>query len=171
MERDFDYYLRRLEEIAFDLIDVLAEMKHDQLKEDQFFSNVQSEGKIIYFSKYVVKNGRILPSEEADDLDEQHEETKKEDNEAFLEFTEKELKKMPKNLKNEFKTGRLKAHIMKCKNKYYEIRVQLDKIRITASGVNLETAKERFIEKLNEYENAKHSTKTRIINCSPTKKI
>ena len=70
---------------------------------------------------------------------------------------------MPKTFRNEFKTGKIKARIRKCKNKYYEIRVQLDKIRITASSVNLETAKERFIEKLNEYENAKHAVKTRNV--------
>lgn len=159
MEGDGDYYLRRLETIAIDFMNVIMEMKNDKFKEAQIFSNVRSEEKIIYFPNFA-KNGRILPPEESDEPEEQ-EETKNEDNEVFLEFTEKEMKKMPKTFRNEFKTGKIKARIRKCKNKYYEIRVQLDKIRITASSVNLETAKERFIEKLNEYENAKQSTKTR----------
>jgi integrase len=162
MEGDGDC-LQRLEEITFELIDVVAKIKHNKLKEDQFFSNVRSEGKIIYFPNYFAKNGNILQPEESDEPEEQQEETKNEDNEAFLEFTEKEMKKMPKTFRNEFKAGKIKARVRKCKNKYYEIRVQLDKVRITASSVNLETAKERFIEKLNEYENAKHALKTRNV--------
>ncbi len=159
MEGDGDYYLRRLETIAIDFMNVIMEMKNDKFKEAQIFSNVRREEKIIYFP-YFTKNGNIFPSEESDEPEEQ-EERKNEDNEVFFNFTEKEMKKMPKTFRNEFKTGKIKARIRKCKNKYYEIRVQLDKIRITASSVNLETAKERFIEKLNEYENAKQSTKTR----------
>lgn len=148
MEGDGDYYLRRFEEIAYEFIDVLAEMKHNKLKEDQFFSNVRNEGKIIYFPNLFAKNGNILPPEESDESEEQ-EETKNEDNEAFLEFTEKEMKKMPKTFRTEFKTGKIKARVRKRADGRYEIRCQIKKQKITATSKALEVAKQKFIERLN----------------------
>ncbi len=144
-----DGYRRRLKDITADLMALVRDMENDEHKKEQQFRIVQPGERIIAFP-----NLATAPKEE--------DKTENEDNEVFLEFTEKEMKKMPKNVRNEFKTGKIKAHIRKCKNKYYEIRVQLDKIRITASGTDLETAKKKFLEKLNQYESdrtaKKHNT-------------
>ena len=144
-----DGYRRRLKDITADLMALVRDMENDEHKKEQQFRIVQPGERIIAFP-----NLATAPKEE--------DKTENEDNEVFLEFTEKEMKKMPKNFRNEFKTGKIKAHIRKCKNKYYEIRVQLDKIRITASGTDLETAKKKFLEKLNQYESdrtaKKHNT-------------
>lgn len=73
---------------------------------------------------------------------------KQEEITAFCEFTEKEINKMPKEFRSDFRLGKVKARIRRRENGTYEIRCQLKKQKITASSKNLETAKESFIEKL-----------------------
>ena len=142
-----DGYRQRLKDITVDLMTLVLEMENDEHEKEQLFKIFRPGERIIAFPNLATTK---------------KEETKNEDNEVFLAFTEKEIMKMPKNFRKDFKTGKIKAHIRKCKNKYYEIRVQLDKMRITASGTDLETAKKKFLEKLNQYESdrtaKKHNT-------------
>lgn len=74
-----------------------------------------------------------------------------EDNErAFLKFTDKELLKMPKFFKTDYKLkGGNVAHIRRKANGTFEIRYRRNGLNLSVSAKNLENAKERFIEKLN----------------------
>ena len=65
-----------------------------------------------------------------------------------LSFTEKEITKMPKQFKKDFRINRIKAHVRKRDNGRYEIRCQIKGQQITASHRLLEVAKEKFIERL-----------------------
>ncbi len=70
-----------------------------------------------------------------------------------LEFTEKEISKMPKQFKTVFKTNGVRAHVRKrTRNNSvsYEIRYRCNGYNISASGVTLAEAKVKFIQKLNE---------------------
>lgn len=74
----------------------------------------------------------------------------------FLEFTAKEISKMPKEIRKEFRTCGLRAHIRKRvrgNSVNYEIRCRRQGYNISASGVTVEEAKDRFIERLNEIKN------------------
>lgn len=76
-----------------------------------------------------------------------------EENSGFLEFTEKEILKMPKTFRKEFRTQGCTAHVRRRKSgKHswnYEIRYRRNGYYIEASSNNLEVAKKKFIEKLN----------------------
>ena len=63
-------------------------------------------------------------------------------------FTKKEIDKMPNYVSAVFKNGRIKAKIRK-RNGYYEIRCQIFNHKISSTSKNLETAKKRFVDKLN----------------------
>ena len=67
---------------------------------------------------------------------------------APLLFTEKEVAKMPKQFRKLFKTNNVRAHVRKRSDGLYEIRCMIDLKPITAVSKYLETAKEKFIEKL-----------------------
>lgn len=76
-----------------------------------------------------------------------------------LSLTEKEIMKMPKNVRKQFRiNGRIVKFRKRTTGRYkcsYEIRYAqkpYDKHPITASGTTLELAKERFIAKLNQRE-------------------
>lgn len=74
----------------------------------------------------------------------------------FLEFTAKEISKMPKGIRKEFRTNGLRAHIryrVRGNSVNYEIRCRRQGMNISASGVTVEEAKARFIEKLNAMQN------------------
>ena len=74
-----------------------------------------------------------------------------EEKERFLKFTEKEISKMPKQFRKDFRTDGLRAHIRKRirgNSINYEIRCRKNGYNISASGVTIEEAKQRFIEKL-----------------------
>ena len=71
--------------------------------------------------------------------------------ENFIEFTEKEILKMPKQFRKIFRVNKKAAHVRK-KNNGYEIRLQINGNRISASGKYLDVAKERFIKRLREFE-------------------
>lgn len=72
----------------------------------------------------------------------------------LLKFTEKEIIKMPKTFRKEFRAQGCTAHVRKrTDGRYkcsYEIRYNRNGYSISASATTLEKAKERFIEKLNE---------------------
>lgn len=72
-----------------------------------------------------------------------------EQEQGFVEFTEKEIQQMPQQFRKLFKVDKHTAHVRR-KNGYYEIRIQINGYRITATAKLLETAKERFIKKLKE---------------------
>ncbi len=76
-------------------------------------------------------------------------------------FDEKEIKKMPQAFRKLFKVGKIRAHVRKRNDGRYEIRCQLNKTRLTASSTLLETAKEKFIEKLNVIYNVKSAAALR----------
>lgn len=71
----------------------------------------------------------------------------------FLKFDEKEIFKMPKTFRKQFRAQGCTAHIRKRTdgryNCSYEIRYNKNGYHISASGTTLEVAKARFIEKLN----------------------
>lgn len=70
-----------------------------------------------------------------------------------LEFTEKEISKMPKQFKKIFKTNGVRARVRKrIRNNSvdYEIRYRGNGYNISASGVTLAEAKIKFIQKLND---------------------
>ena len=73
---------------------------------------------------------------------------KNENKEESALFQDKEIEKMPKHIKLLFKAGKIKAT---CRNRkgIYEIRCQFNKNKITASSKTLETAKQKFLQKLN----------------------
>lgn len=76
--------------------------------------------------------------------------------ESTLQFSIEEISKMPKEFRKIFRTNKQTAHVRKKKSGIYEIRIQIDGCRITASARYLDLAKERFIQKLREYtENGK----------------
>lgn len=63
-------------------------------------------------------------------------------------FDEKELNKMPKEYRKDFKTGKVKAHVRCRCNGTYEIRCQINKQKISASAKTLAEAKQKFIDRL-----------------------
>ena len=54
---------------------------------------------------------------------------------------------MPKKFKEQFRKGKITAHIRK-HNGVYEVRCQINKITVLGTSIVLETAKAKFIEKL-----------------------
>ena len=81
--------------------------------------------------------------------------------ERLLKFTDKEISKMPKYFKKEFRTNGLRAHIRKRKRGNsinYEIRCRSKGFDISASGITIELAKGIFFEKLNNFEKNKVKT-------------
>ena len=64
-------------------------------------------------------------------------------------FTEKEITKMPKEFRKEYRTGKVTAHVRQRENGTYEIRCQYNNNKYSASGKTLEIAKERFLAALN----------------------
>ena len=83
----------------------------------------------------------------------QHPET-----EGALRFTQKDYLKMPRKFRQLFKTQGLTARVYrrqtssKLKHYNYEIRLRSDGYNIYACADNLTEAKQKFIQKLNEYE-------------------
>lgn len=73
---------------------------------------------------------------------------------GFLKFTKEEISKMPKTFRKEFIASGAVAHIIKRpsgKNTFcYEIRYRRNGYNITASSTMLETAKKKFMEKLQD---------------------
>lgn len=69
---------------------------------------------------------------------------------GILKFSDKELSKMPKKVKDQFKTGNITAHIRKKQNGVFEIRCQVDKTPISESSKDFETAKAKFIKAIND---------------------
>ncbi len=68
---------------------------------------------------------------------------------VFLEFTKKELSRMPKFFKTAYKLkGGKTAHIRQKENGTYEIRYRRDGLNLSVSSKNLGEAKERFIQAL-----------------------
>ncbi len=73
-----------------------------------------------------------------------------------LEFTDKEISKMPKQFRTIFKTNGVRARVRKRKRNNsvsYEIRYRCNGYNISASGITLAEAKIKFIQKLNDAQN------------------
>lgn len=66
-------------------------------------------------------------------------------------FSDEEVSKMPRKFRKIFRTNKQTAHVRRKDGDVYEIRMQIDGHRITASAKYLDLAKERFIKKLREY--------------------
>lgn len=90
----------------------------------------------------------IMPDEEPEPIPEVTEE-KHEQEKTAISFTEKEILKMPKKYRKLFRTNKVNGHVRRRDNGVYEIRCQIDKKPITATSKVLETAKLKFIAKLN----------------------
>lgn len=69
----------------------------------------------------------------------------------ILIFSEQEISKMPRKFRKIFRTNKQTAHVRRKDGDVYEIRMQIDGHRITASAKYLDLAKERFIKKLRDY--------------------
>ena len=69
---------------------------------------------------------------------------------GILKFSDKEISKMPKEFKKEFRSGNLVAHVRKKANGVFEIRCQINKTKIAVSSKLLDTAKDKFITALKE---------------------
>lgn len=78
----------------------------------------------------------------------ERDETQKKE-ELAINFTEKEIEKLPKHIKLLFKANRIRATVRQ-RNGVYEIRCQFNNNKITASSKVLETAKKKFLQKLND---------------------
>ncbi len=79
-------------------------------------------------------------------------------NTEYLDLTEKEISKMPKQFRKEFRTNNLRAHVRKRtrgNSTSFEIRCRKGGLNITATGSTLEEAKLKFIQKLNDFQNSK----------------
>lgn len=147
-------YRRRVIDLAYDLMELAMELKQDEYEEQQRYENVKTDGKIIYFpTDYDGKNKKTERKENnnasAFSVVENDNAKKDERNPDILEFTAKEISKMPKEFRRKFKVGHYKAHVQKRKYSY-EIRLMINGKRISASNKVLEIAKKIFIEKLNE---------------------
>ena len=72
----------------------------------------------------------------------------------LLKFTDKEISKMPKTFRKEFRVEGCTAHVRKrCDDRYrcsYEIRYRRNGYNVTASATTLEEAKQKFIDKLHQ---------------------
>lgn len=71
--------------------------------------------------------------------------------ETDLLFSEEEVSKMPRKFRKIFRTNKQTAHVRRRDGDVYEIRMQINGYRISASAKYLDLAKERFIKKLREY--------------------
>lgn len=71
--------------------------------------------------------------------------------ETDLLFSDDEVSKMPRKFRKIFRTDKQTAHVRKKDGDVYEIRMQINGHRITASAKYIDLAKERFIKKLREY--------------------
>ncbi len=70
---------------------------------------------------------------------------------SAVKFNEKELKKMPKFFRTEYKYGRIKTKIKeRPSDGRYEIRCQIRKVKIYASARTVEETKIKFIERLQD---------------------
>lgn len=87
-----------------------------------------------------------------------------------LKFTDKEISKMPKRFRKEFRVEGCTAHVRKrCDDRYrcsYEIRYRRNGYNVTASARTLDEAKQRFIEKLHRAD--KQDKATAASNSIPT---
>lgn len=74
----------------------------------------------------------------------------------ILIFPEKEILKMPRKFRKLFRTQGITAHVHRRKsgknNWNYEIRCQINKLKVNVSSNNLETAKQKFIKRLYKVE-------------------
>lgn len=68
---------------------------------------------------------------------------------GVLELTEKEVSKMPKQFRRDFRVGKIVAHVRQKNNGVFEIRCQINKQKIYAASKLLDDAKRKFIEALN----------------------
>ena len=75
-------------------------------------------------------------------------------------FSEQEINSMPRNYKNIFKTGKVKAHIRRRENGLYEVRCMIERKAISGSGMTLDRAKENFIKALR---NAREEQRTQKV--------
>lgn len=138
---DGGYYLKRLTDLNQQLFVIIGELAQDEYAKEQLFHIVKPGENIIQF-----------PTENL---------TKKEQkkDETYLNLTEKEIQKMPRQFRKHFRTNKIKANIRKRNDGRYEIRCQIKYKKITASSKNLETAKEKFIKALAAHTKIKTSEK------------
>lgn len=118
------------------------------------------ENNINNFNAFLETVSQMMDNKDFVDLLKQK---KKEQNEQNLAFTEKEIEKMPKTFRKEFRTDGCTARVYKSKfskNTYgYVIKYRRNGYNVYAADVNLEKAKEKFIEKLKTAEKIVQATK------------
>ena len=81
---------------------------------------------------------------------------------GHLKFNDKEISKMPKNFRKEFRIQGCTAHVRKrCDGRYscsYEIRYRRNGYSISVSAKTIEEAKTKFLQRLNAIENPQSAT-------------
>lgn len=106
------------------------------------------ENNVNNFNAFLETVSQMMDNKDFVDLLKQK---KKEQNEQNLAFTEKEIEKMPKTFRKEFRTNGCTARVYKrlSRNTYvYDIMYRRNGYRVIVTDTNLESAKKRFIEKL-----------------------
>ena len=111
-----------------------------------FFSHEEKmENNLNNFNAFLETVIQMMDNKDFVDLLKQK---KKEQNEQNLAFTEKEIEKMPKTFREEFRTDGCTARVYKSKfskNTYgYVIKYRRNGYNVYAADVNLEKAKEKF---------------------------
>lgn len=72
-------------------------------------------------------------------------------------FSEEEISKMPRYFRKLFRTQHKTAHVRRKQDGVYEIRLQIDGVRISASSKFLDEAKIKFLQKLKLFEKGEFS--------------
>lgn len=72
--------------------------------------------------------------------------------EVSITFSSEEISKMPRYFRKLFRTQRKTAHVRLKDDGVYEIRLQIDGVRISASSRFLDEAKIKFLQKLKLFE-------------------
>lgn len=147
-----DKDLQFFQEIAEKILIYCANAQIDNTKQVFHFAEKRSEFHLL--RPAVPKGATVAPMRTVAEVSQPN----LKDAEMALEFSEKEINSMPKQIKKlliiEKKRCRVRQHPNK---KGYEIRLRRDGYDISASGLTIELAKENFLRKL---EGAKPKSKT-----------
>ena len=148
MQSKKEYYVDEILKLAFLL-------KQEYAKDERERAEYRSKFRVVvpFTPSY------IAGKEDAATENKKPSETAKTENNVFyepLKFTDKEISKMPKTFRKEFRVDGCTAHIRKrCDGRYrcsYEIRYRRNGYNVSVSAPTLQEAKEKFIAKLKTVE-------------------
>ena len=158
MQSKKEYYVDEILKLAFLL-------KQEYAKDERERAEYRSKFRVVvpFTPSY------IAGKEDAATENKKPSETAKTENNVFyepLKFTDKEISKMPKTFRKEFRVDGCTARIRKrCDGRYncsYEIRYRRNGYNLSVSAPTLEEAKEKFIKKLQTASADVQATSNRI---------